>query len=471
MLDLALLCFIGSLLSVFNPANKHGGSMKKNLIISTVFAIALLIGIVYAQLSRNSVDTFLASPSGQSFMETFGALQNDYLDDIDNEVVIKGAIEGMLAALDDPYTNYLEPKSADREREDRSGSFGGIGATLSARNRKDNTLIEIINVYKGSPAANGGIERGDIFIEVDGINVEDMEINDVVDLVRGPEGSIVNLKMQRAGEDNFVEFNIVRGTIEIISVESTLLENNVGYISISTFANQRVYDQLTEQLSALEAQGATSLILDLRDNGGGLLNQGILVADEFLSEGDIVFQRARGVTQRLASADPAYFDLPMVVLVNQNSASASEIVAGALQDNGRALVIGEETFGKGVGQTVSPLSNGGQLVLLNFEWLTPSRQSINNEGVTPDIQAIDTRRPNFINLEGEGAEPGQEIEIIVDGVSAGKATINEDGSFDFFQAIERPESSSVQGEALVDLGSDSALKTAYDTVLSLSTSN
>ncbi len=439
--------------------------MRKNVIIASVFVVGLTLGLVYAQLSQSTIDSFLASPVGKAFMETYGALQSDYLEGVDNEKVVRGAINGMITALDDPYTHYLEPKLADRDREDRSGSFGGIGATLSAINRKDQTIVEIINVYKDSPAWNAGIQKGDIFIEVDGENVEKTPIDDVVEKVRGPEGSTVHLKMKRAGEDNLIDFDIVRGTIEIISVESTILPNNVGYVTISTFANQRVFDQLDEQLNSLKAQGVKSLILDLRDNGGGLLNQGILVADEFLNSGDIVFQRSRGVTQRLAAADPKYFDLPMVVLVNKNSASASEIVAGALQDNGRALVVGEESFGKGVGQSVSPLSDGGQLVLLNFEWLTPNRRSINKKGITPDVMAVDTRRPGFITLDGQGAEPGQEIEIMVDGKSVGKATINEDGSFDFFQSIERPESSAVQGEALVNLESDTALKTAYDTLL------
>ncbi|MCA9836154.1 MAG: S41 family peptidase [Trueperaceae bacterium] len=439
--------------------------MRKNVIIAGVFVVGLALGLVYAQLSQNTIDAFLASPVGRAFMETYGALQSDYLEGVDNEKVVRGAINGMIEALDDPYTHYLEPKAADRDREDRTGSFGGIGATLSAINRKDQTIVEIVNVYKDSPAWNAGLQRGDIFIEVDGENVEETPIDDVVEKVRGPEGSTVNLKMKRAGADNLLEFNIVRGTIEIISVESTVLPNNVGYVTISTFANQRVFDQLDEQLKNLKEQGIESLILDLRDNGGGLLNQGILVADEFLSSGDIVFQRSRGVTTRLAAADPTYFDLPMVVLVNKNSASASEIVAGALQDNNRALVVGEETFGKGVGQTVSPLSDGGQLVLLNFEWLTPNRQSINQKGITPNVEVVDTRRPGFLTLEGQGAEPGQEIEILVNGESIGKADINEDGSFDFFQTIERPDVSAVQGEALVDLNNDSALKTAYDTLL------
>jgi len=439
-------------------------------LITVIALVAFGLGAIqsgFAQNARNSVvESFLSTPTGQAFMDAYASIHRDYLDDnVDDEVIIRGALDGMLEALDDPYTSYLEPKDADRDRQDRSGSFEGIGATISAINRKDQTLIEIVNPYKDSPAWNNGLQRGDIFIEVDGVNVEDMHIFDVVDRIRGPKGSTANLMMRRAGETELLEFNVVRDRIEIVSVESTMLPDDVGYVAVSTFSNEKVYSQMVEQIAALEDQGMTSLILDLRDNGGGLLSQGIAMADEFLSEGSIVFQRSRGVTRRLATADAAHFDLPMVVLVNKNSASASEIVAGALQDHDRALVVGEETFGKGVGQTVTPLSDNGQLVLLNFEWLTPDRRGINQTGIKPDVFVNDDRRPSIIAFEGQGAEEGQEIEIFIDGESAGMATINEDGSFDFLQAFERRERSSVQGEALVSIDSDNALKVAHETVL------
>lgn len=328
-------------------------------------------------------------------------------------------------------------------------------------------MVEIINVYAGSPAERAGIQRGDIFVEVDGVNVENYTTEEIVQVVRGPQGSTVELGMFRPSENEVIYFSVVRDTIEIISVEATVLPENVGYISITTFANQLVTEQLLEQIANLQEQGITSLILDLRNNGGGLLTQGIQVADVFLNQGDIVFQRSRGVTQRLASASPDFLDLPMVVLVNRNSASASEIVAGALQDNGRALVIGEETFGKGVGQSVSQLSDGGQLVLLNFEWLTPSRRSINQQGIVPDIAVVDELLPNIISLEGDGARPGQTIEIVVDGEVVGQAEVDDDGNFSFFQAVTRPDRSPIQGQALVDLTNDPALQVAFDTVLAV----
>lgn len=438
--------------------------MKRRWFVTLTVSLALLVAVVNAQFSRDFSEEFLNSATGRAFLQAYGALQSNYLEDVDNDAIIQGALEGMLEALNDPYTSYASPQDAARAREDRSGTFEGIGATLSARNRIDDTIVEVVNVYSGSPADIAGVRQGDIFVEVDGVDVRDYTVSEIVEVVRGPAGSEVELGMRRSSSEDVVYITVTRGSIEIVSVESTVLPNNVGYLRIRTFANQRVYDQLQEQIAELEAEGATSLILDMRDNGGGLLNQGILVADAFLSQGDIVFQRARGVTQRLASADASAYDLPMVVLVNGNSASASEIVAGALQDNGRAQVIGEETFGKGVGQSVVSLTNGGQLVYLSFEWLTPNRNSINQQGIVPDIFAEDTRFADVVSLEGRGANPNEAIEIVVGGNVIGSTTADENGEFSFFELRERPEMSAVQGEALVNLDEDNSLRVAYETV-------
>ena len=437
---------------------------RRNWLIVALLALSV-VG-VYAQRGDDFADDFLNTEAGRAFIQTYGALKSNYLNDVEDEVIIEGAINGMLESLEDPFTYYADPEVTARRNEDMSGSFEGIGAVLSPLNRQTSEGVEIINVYRDGPAWNAGVKRGDVFLEVDGTDVEKSNPAEVAELVRGPADTVVNIKLLRPGQEEPVEFAINRGKVDIVSVESAVLPNNVGYLNLSTFANQRLYDQMMEQIDTLEGQGITSLILDMRDNGGGLLNQGILVADEFLNSGDIVFQRARNVTQRIASADPNWFELPMVVLVNEYSASASEIVAGALQENGRALVIGEETFGKGVAQNVVTLTDGGQLAYVSFEWLTPNRNSIADVGITPDIVAADTRFPNVISLEGQGADPGQEIEILVDGESVGKATVNEEGEFDFVSAasLER-DLSEVQGEAIVDLATDNALQIAYDTLL------
>jgi len=439
--------------------------MKRKWFILTLLALGFTVMMVNAQFSRDFSNEFLNNATGRAFMQAYGALKSNYLNPIDEDKIIQGAIDGMMAALDDPFSYYKTPKTAARDNQDQSGSFEGIGAVLTPRDRNTGTGVEILTVYRDGPAFKAGVKRGDIFVEVDGVNVEEMTPSEVADLVRGPRDTNVSITMRRPGETDLVSFNITRGTIEIVSVEETVLPNNVGYVSLSTFANRRLHDQLVKALDDLKSQGITSLILDLRDNGGGFLDQGILVADEFLSSGNIVFQRARGVTQRLASASPAAFDLPMIVLVNKNSASASEIVAGALQENDRALVVGEQTFGKGVAQNVISLSDGGQLIYVAFEWLTPKRRSIAKEGITPDVQAEDTRFGNVISVDGQGAKPGQTVGLVVDGETIGSAVANEDGTFRVVSPIARRELSEVQGQALVDLEHDSALNTAYQTLL------
>jgi len=442
--------------------------MKRNWFIVVLVSLSLVA--VYAQRQRDYSEEFLNTSAGRAFIQTYGALKSNYLDDVEDEAIIEGAINGMLESLEDPFTYYADPQATARRNQDMAGSFEGIGAVLSIRNRQTGEGVEILNVYRDGPAWNAGIKRGDIFLEVDGIDVSESNPSEVADVVRGPKGTVVNIEMLRPGEEDPVVFNIERGTIDIVSVESTVLPENVGYLSLSTFANQRLYEQMVEHIEELKAQGITSLILDMRDNGGGLLNQGILVADEFLSEGDIVFQRARKVTQRIASADANAFDLPMIVLVNKNSASASEIVAGALQENGRALVVGEETFGKGVAQNVITLSDGGQLAYVSFEWLTPERNSIADVGITPDIYADDNRYPDVISLDGRGADPGQELELSAGGVVIGTAVADDEGNFNFVSTGPTRSLSENQGEALVDLATDNALQVAYDALLNEVTS-
>jgi carboxyl-terminal processing protease len=428
-----------------------------------VFFVLLVTGlltsvVVQAQLSRDFAGEFLGTPGGRALVQAYGALKTGYLEDIDDEAIIRGAINGMIEAVDDPYTYYLEPRDAAREMQDRSGSFEGIGAVLTPYNRQTGRGVEILNVYRDGPAYEAGVQRGDIFLEVDGVDVADFTTTEVVELVRGPGGTTVRISFLRPGEDDPVVFEIVRATIEIVNVSGAVVEGDVGYVHISSFGNQLVYEQLLETIMRLQLDGAKSFVLDLRDNPGGLLTQGILVADEFLERGDIVFQRARGVTQRLASADPGgLVDAPMVVLVNRNSASASEIVAGALQENARALIIGERTFGKGVAQSVVSLADGGQFAYTSFEWLTPDRRSISAEGIVPDVLVTDSRLAQTISVEGRGGDVGQTITILIDGVEVGSTAVGDDGTFEFVALGRRPQLSEVQGEALVDLEGDDIL--------------
>ncbi len=436
--------------------------MKRRWYILGLGALVAFTMVVNAQLGRDYTNEFLGSSTGRALMQAYGAIKSGYLTEVDDETLIRGAITGMVQSLDDQFSTYVEPKAAARDRQDSSGSFGGIGAVLTAHDRTTGKGVEILTVYQGSPASEAGLRRGDVFLEVDGIDVSEMTASEVADLVRGREGTDVNIIMNRPGEDAPLAFSITRGVIEIVDVSSTMLPDGVGYVALSSFNNRLLTDQMVEQIDALIEQGATSLVLDLRDNPGGLLPQAVYVADEFLDEGPIVYQRSRGITQLYAAAQSGSYDLPLVVLVNENSASASEIVAGALQQSGRAVVIGEQTFGKGVGQTVISLSDGSQLQYVSFEWLTPDRSSIAEAGVTPDLIVPDTRFPNTIVADGRGLDPGQSVQLVVDGNVIGEAVADEDGIFSIIALGELPETSAVQGEALVDLESDAVLRAAMD---------
>ncbi len=439
--------------------------MKRRWMITGLVGLIVATMAVYAQVSRDFAGEFLNTTAGRALIQSYGALKSGYLHDVDDEVLIRGAITGMLQSLDDPYTSYVEPRAAARDSQDLSGSFEGIGAVLTPHDRATGKGVEVLTVYTGGPASQAGLQRGDIFLEVDGLDVSDFTTSEVADVVRGPRGTTVTLTMNRPGVAEPIVLEIVRDTIEIVNISSTMLPDNVGYINLTSFNNQRLHDQLVTHLDELILEGADSLILDLRDNSGGLLTQAILIADEFLASGDIVFQRARGVTQRIASADSSAYDLPMVVLVNEQSASASEIVAGALQENGRAVVVGEPTFGKGVAQSVLSLSDGGQLRYVSFEWLTPNRQSIAEQGIMPDVYAADSRFPSTIVANGRGLKLGQTVDLVVDGEVVGSATANEDGTFEVLALGPAPEVSAVQGEAIVHLDTDAALQTAFQTVL------
>ena len=233
-------------------------------------------------------------------------------------------------------------------------------------------------------------------------------------------------------------------------------------VALETFANFKVEDQLKRAIEELKAQGVKKLIFDLRDNGGGLLDQGCAVASAFLKEGPIVYTRTKNLTRVWCEATgQTLWDGPMVVLVNGNSASASEIVAGALQDYGRAKVIGEKTFGKGVGQTPYTLANGGELTLVTFEWLTPKRRSINKEGITPDIVVKDTRFPTPFSLQGAGAPPGAEIAVTLNGKTV-KVKADAEGKFSYAEPQRQRPLPEDRGQAVLDLENDAILKRALE---------
>ena len=425
--------------------------------------VALLtVAVGLAQFGGGA--TFERNPNGKALIETYEIIQEQYLKPIDQkkaDELLQGGISGVVGALDDPFTSYSPPRNAHIREEDVRGEFFGIGVQIAPAN-PDGTGAKIVNVFRGGPAFGAGIKTGDVIVEVDGEDVTELPLFDIVSKIRGPKDTKVTIGVQRKGASAVLRFEIVRRKIEIVSVSKTMLPNNVGYVAIETFLNVKVIEQLRQAVADLKRQGATRLILDLRDNGGGLLDQGCQVADAFLKRGVIVYTRDRRSTRAYCEAGPrTIWDGEMVVLVNGSSASASEIVSGALQDEGRAQVVGEQTFGKGVGQNVFTLANGGELTLVTFEWLTPKKRSIHEQGITPDVKVRDDRFPTPLAFEGLGAEPGANVTLSTGGKTY-TTTADEEGKFSFSEELPPRELSDVQGEARVDVEHDAILKKALE---------
>lgn len=320
-----------------------------------------------------------------TFWEAWSFLDDQFYGEIppDNERVY-GAIRGMVASFGDQHTAFIDPTHAAVMSENMSGSFEGIGATI--RFDEAGRLI-IVDPIPDGPAFKAGLRPGDIVMKVDDRLIEGLNLYEAVLLIRGPAGSKVVLTILREGDPKPFEVSIVRAKIEIEVVESRLLENDIGYVRLSQFS-QGASDKIAEAIEALLDQGATSLIFDLRSNPGGLLSEAVDVSSLFLKDEVVVIEKLKGGDERVFEANNGKAvapDIPLVVLVNGGSASASEIVAGAIQDHSRGTIIGEPTFGKGTVQLPHSLSDGSELRVTVAEWLTPSGRQIHAEGITPDV--------------------------------------------------------------------------------------
>jgi carboxyl-terminal processing protease len=319
------------------------------------------------------------------FYEAWDFIEEVYDGEIpENEEILHALIAGSVEALDDEFTRYVEPDVAARLREDMSGSVSGIGAFVQ---ENEDGLFEIVSPIEGQPADLAGLLPGDVIIEVDGESVLDISFDEVILLVRGPEGTAVTLTVSRPGVEETLEFTIVRARFEVPVVNYEMLENDIGYVQLVEFSRD-ASNRLQEALNDLLAQNPRGLIFDLRNNPGGFLDEAVAVADIFLGDGVVLFERNISGLDRTFRSDDGDLaeEIPIVVLVNPGSASASEIVAGAIQDTERGILIGETTFGKGSVQTVHELSDGSELRVTIARWYTPADNSIDDEGVDPDIE-------------------------------------------------------------------------------------
>src|SRR5574341_1388485 len=336
------------------------------------------------------------------FWEVWNIVEDRFYYDLpDQRTRVYGAINGMLESLGDPYTAFVPPEQADILREDNSGYFEGIGAYVA---ESPDGGVHIIRVFEGGPADSAGVRAGDRIVAVGGVDITGNILDESLLLIRGPANTDVTLTIVREGVEDPLEITVTRARLEIPTIESRMLENNIGYVALFEF-NSEASARLEEAVQGLLDEGATSLILDLRDNPGGFLDESIAVADLFLPEGVVLIERDvdGGVTEHTSDNGDIAEDIPLVVLVNGNSASASEIVAGALRDRGRATLIGETTFGKGSVQLLYDLSDGSQLRVTFANWYTPDDISISGQGIEPDIFVETPQEPGSADVQLERA--------------------------------------------------------------------
>jgi carboxyl-terminal processing protease len=356
----------------------------KKTIVWFVFLILLVLG-PYGDSRVSAIDR--STYKGlKTFSEVLDMVEKNYVEPVEADKLMQGAINGMIKSLD-PHSSFMTPEMYKELEVETRGSFTGIGTEITIR--KD--VLTVVSPIEDTPAYKAGVKAGDQIIRIDGKSTKDITIQEAVSKLRGPRDTKVTITIMREGLDKPKDIEIVRSTIQVQSVKSKIYDGNIGYIRISSF-QERTGDDLKKALQEIEAKAKprplSGIVLDMRNNPGGLLNQSVEVSDAFLKSGIIVTTRGRskGMESKAeAKNDGDEPTCPMVVLVNEGTASAAEIVSGALQDNGRALIMGTQTFGKGSVQTVIPLEEGAALKLTTAKYYTPKGRSIQAEGITPDI--------------------------------------------------------------------------------------
>ena len=328
------------------------------------------------------------------FSDVFERVRADYVEAVTDETLIEAAINGMLTSLD-PHSSFLPPDDFDDMQVQTRGEFGGLGIEVTM----ENGLVKVVSPIDETPAARAGVRPGDLITHLNGEAVLGLTLNEAVEKMRGPVNSDIKLTLRREGRDGVFDVTLTRAVIKIESVRSRM-EGEIGYIRISTF-NEQTDSGLKRAITKAKEANAKGIILDMRNNPGGLLDQAISVSDAFLEKGEIVSTRGRRAeeTQRFnAKSGDLTGGLPLVILINGGSASASEIVAGALQDHRRAVLMGTKTFGKGSVQTIMPLQGHGAMRMTTARYFTPSGKSIQKEGIEPDIEVPEAR----LELVNEG---------------------------------------------------------------------
>jgi carboxyl-terminal processing protease len=393
----------------------------KRLFLAAALGLALLVpGMTHVDAASSETYRQL-----NLFGDVFERVREEYVEEVTDEQLIEAAIQGMLASLD-PHSSYMSPDSFDEMQVQTKGEFGGLGIEVTM----EDGYVKVVSPIDDTPAFRAGIQAGDLIVQLDGEQVLGLTLGDAVEKMRGPVGTDIVLTVLREGAEEPIDITITRDIITIQSVRWRL-EDQVGYVRITSF-NEQTEDGLIHAIEGMKAELGDRLqgvVLDLRNNPGGLLDQAIAVSDVFLDKGEIVSTRGRrpDSTQRFnARPGDMVAGLPVVVLINGGSASASEIVAGALQDHHRAIILGEKSFGKGSVQTIIPLPGQGAMRLTTARYYTPSGTSIQAKGIVPDINVAqvivdaveddaahmrsEADLRNSLDAEGEDAEGGARSE-------------------------------------------------------------
>ena len=350
--------------------------------IKKKIGILLLSCIIFIQETNSSENNIYKKID--LFGEVLEKINKEYVDEIDQSKSMDSAINGLLQSLD-PYSSYMSPEILNEMQTETSGEFGGLGIEVSM----ESGVVKVISPIDDTPASRAGIKAGDYIVKINNNQVQGKSLSEAVDLMRGPVGSGIELTVRRRGEKKALTFNIVREIIQVQSVKTDLLEKNIGYIRLTSF-NENSGDQIKKKLKELEKNNKVkAYILDLRNNPGGLLSQAIRITDFFLDNGEIVSTKGRKASENrkwYEKKGDILNSKTLIVLINYGSASASEIVAGALKDHKRAILLGENSYGKGSVQSIIPLKNDGAIRLTVAKYYLPSGKSISEVGVSPDIE-------------------------------------------------------------------------------------
>ena len=358
-----------------------------------LFTLFILLSIFQKSFSEN-IDIYKKI---DLFGEVLEKINKEYVDEVDPAKSMDSAINGLLQSLD-PYSAYMSPESFKNMQTDTKGEFGGLGIEVGM----EAGVVKIISPIDNTPASKAGLKAGDYIVKINNIQVQGKSLTEAVDLMRGPVGSSIEITVRRRGIKKALIFNITRKIIEVQSVKLKLIDNNTAYIRLTSF-NDNSSEQIEEKIKRLNKnKNIKGFILDLRNNPGGLLSQAIKISDFFLENGEIVSTKSRKISENrkwFAKKGDLIQGKTLIVLINYGSASASEIVAGALKDHKRAIIIGENSYGKGSVQSIIPLKNNGAIRLTIAKYYLPSGKSISEVGVTPDIEVIEESEKFKINSD------------------------------------------------------------------------